>query len=72
MWHSFSSSSFQVPEVLHVLYSRMQTVKKDTHRRLLLHSVYILACFHHEPVVESLLQKRLPMDRSVHSHLAPL
>ncbi|XP_074898097.1 maestro heat-like repeat-containing protein family member 2B [Buteo buteo] len=55
--------SQEVPEVLHVLYSRMQTAKKDTHRHLLLEAVYLLACFHHEPVVDSLLQKPLPMDR---------
>lgn len=53
----------EVPEVLHVLHSRMQTMQKNTHRPLLLHAVYLLACFRHKPVVDSLLQKRLPMDR---------
>ncbi|KAM6043620.1 maestro heat-like repeat-containing protein family member 2B [Theristicus caerulescens] len=53
----------EVPEVLHVLYSCMQTMQQSTHRPLLLQAVYLLARFHHEPVVDSLLQKRLPMDR---------
>ncbi|XP_052662542.1 maestro heat-like repeat-containing protein family member 2B [Harpia harpyja] len=52
----------QVPEVLRVLCSRMQTMQEDTHRPLLLQAAYLLARFHHEPVVDSLLQKRLPMD----------
>ncbi|XP_029891410.1 maestro heat-like repeat-containing protein family member 2B [Aquila chrysaetos chrysaetos] len=53
----------EVPEVLHVLYSCMQTMEENTHRPLLLQAVYLLARFHHKPVVDSLLQKRLPMDR---------
>ncbi|KAM9585639.1 maestro heat-like repeat-containing protein family member 2B [Morphnus guianensis] len=53
----------EVPEVLHVLYSRLQTMQENTHRPLLLLAVYVLACFHHDPVVDSLLQKRLPLDR---------
>ncbi|XP_074936548.1 maestro heat-like repeat-containing protein family member 2B [Phalacrocorax aristotelis] len=60
---SFPPSSFQVPEVLHILHSCMQTMRQSTHRPLLLQAVRLLARFHHEPVVDSLLQKRLPVDR---------
>ncbi|KAM9584746.1 maestro heat-like repeat-containing protein family member 2B [Morphnus guianensis] len=38
-------------------------MQENTHRPLLLLAVYVLACFHHDPVVDSLLQKRLPLDR---------
>ncbi|XP_075583531.1 maestro heat-like repeat-containing protein family member 2B [Pelecanus crispus] len=56
---SFSSSFIQVPKILNTLYTYMQ---QSTHRPFLLHMVFLLARFHHEPVISSLLQKGLPMD----------
>ena len=60
---SFSSSSIQVPKILNTLYAYMQ---QSTHRPFLLRAVFLLAQFHQEPVISSLLQKGLPMDRYVH------
>ncbi|XP_075581329.1 maestro heat-like repeat-containing protein family member 2B [Pelecanus crispus] len=57
---SFSSSFIQVPKILNTLYTYMQ---QSTHRPFLLHMVFLLARFHHEAVISSLLQKGLPMDR---------
>lgn len=65
---SFSSSSIQVPKILKTLCTYMQ---QSTHRPLLLHAVFLLSRFHREPVISTLLQKGLPMDRYVHYPLPP-
>ncbi|KAM6203527.1 maestro heat-like repeat-containing protein family member 2B [Sarcoramphus papa] len=48
-----------VPKILNTLYTYMQ---QSTHRPFLLRAVFLLARFHQEPVISSLLQKGLPMD----------
>ncbi|XP_049666562.1 maestro heat-like repeat-containing protein family member 2B [Accipiter gentilis] len=49
----------EVPKILNTLYSYMQ---QSTHRPFLLRAVFLLARFHQEPVISSLLQKSLLMD----------
>ncbi|KAM6040361.1 maestro heat-like repeat-containing protein family member 1 [Theristicus caerulescens] len=49
----------EVPKILNTLYTYMQ---QSTHRPFLLRVVFLLASFHQEPVISSLLQKGLPMD----------
>ncbi|XP_050770644.1 maestro heat-like repeat-containing protein family member 2B [Gymnogyps californianus] len=49
----------EVPKILNTLYAYMQ---QSTHRPFLLRAVFLLAQFHQEPVISSLLQKGLPMD----------
>ena len=65
---SFSSSSIQVPKILNTLYTYMQ---QSTHRPFLLRAVLLLAHFHQEPTISSLLRKGLPMDRYRHYPLSP-
>ena len=57
------SSSIQVPKILNTLCTYMQ---QSTHGPFLLRAVFLLTQFHREPVISSLLQKGLPMDRYVH------
>ncbi|XP_072703742.1 maestro heat-like repeat-containing protein family member 2B [Ciconia boyciana] len=49
----------EVPKILNTLYTYMQ---QSTHRPFLLHAVLLLAHFHQEPTISSLLRKGLPMD----------
>ncbi|XP_074995342.1 maestro heat-like repeat-containing protein family member 2B [Calonectris borealis] len=49
----------EVPKILNTLCAYMQ---QSTHRPFLLHAVFLLARFHREPVISSLLQKGLLMD----------
>ncbi|KAM6032736.1 maestro heat-like repeat-containing protein family member 2A [Theristicus caerulescens] len=48
-----------VPKILNTLCTYMQ---QSTHRPFLLRAVFLLARFHREPLISSLLQKGLPMD----------
>ncbi|XP_068797081.1 maestro heat-like repeat-containing protein family member 2B isoform X2 [Struthio camelus] len=52
----------QVPEILSIIYIRMPTMQQDTLRRVLLEAVSVLALYHPGAVIDSLLQKQLPMD----------
>ncbi|XP_072703741.1 maestro heat-like repeat-containing protein family member 2B [Ciconia boyciana] len=49
----------KVPKILNTLYTYMQ---QSTHRPFLLRAVLLLAHFHQEPTISSLLRKGLPMD----------
>nr|XP_009686917.1 PREDICTED: maestro heat-like repeat-containing protein family member 2B [Struthio camelus australis] len=55
--------STKVPEILSIIYIRMPTMQQDTLRRVLLEAVSVLALYHPGAVIDSLLQKQLPMDR---------
>ncbi|CAM9960297.1 unnamed protein product [Bubo scandiacus] len=50
----------EVPQILNTLCTYYMW--QSTHRPFLLHAVFLLAHFHREPVISSLLQKGLPMD----------
>ncbi|XP_074725592.1 maestro heat-like repeat-containing protein family member 2B [Strix uralensis] len=50
----------EVPQILNTLCTYY--MRQSTHRPFLLHAVFLLARFHREPVISSLLQKGLPMD----------
>ncbi|XP_067153105.1 maestro heat-like repeat-containing protein family member 2B [Apteryx mantelli] len=52
----------EVPEILSIIYIRMPTMQQDTLRRVLFEAVSLLARYHLGSVIDSLLQKRLPMD----------
>ncbi|XP_068797128.1 maestro heat-like repeat-containing protein family member 2B [Struthio camelus] len=54
--------STKVPEILSIIYIRMPTMQQDTLRRVLLEAVSVLALYHPGAVIDSLLQKQLPMD----------
>ncbi|XP_068789936.1 maestro heat-like repeat-containing protein family member 2B [Struthio camelus] len=53
----------EVPEVLSVIYDHLPACQQDYLKEFLLHAVSVLACYHPEAVTNSLLQRRLPMDR---------
>ncbi|XP_064360461.1 maestro heat-like repeat-containing protein family member 2B [Dromaius novaehollandiae] len=52
----------EVPEILSIVYIRMPTMQQDTLRHFLLEAVSVLALYHPGAVIDSLLQKQLPMD----------
>ncbi|XP_064367404.1 maestro heat-like repeat-containing protein family member 2B [Dromaius novaehollandiae] len=52
----------EVPEILSIIYVRMPTMQQDTLRHFLLEAVSLLALYHPGAVIDSLLQKQLPMD----------
>ncbi|XP_067153102.1 maestro heat-like repeat-containing protein family member 2B [Apteryx mantelli] len=52
----------EVPEILSIIYIRMPTMQQDTLRRVLFEAVSLLARYHTGSIIDSLLQKRLPMD----------
>ncbi|XP_059691036.1 maestro heat-like repeat-containing protein family member 2B [Gavia stellata] len=52
----------EVPKILKTLCTYM---RQSTHRPFLLWAVFLLAHFHQEPVISSLLRKGLPMDSDV-------
>ncbi|XP_062430350.1 maestro heat-like repeat-containing protein family member 2B [Rhea pennata] len=52
----------QVPEILSIIYIRMPTMQQDTLRGLLFKAVSLLAHYHPGAVIDSLLQKQLPVD----------
>ncbi|XP_068788301.1 maestro heat-like repeat-containing protein family member 2B [Struthio camelus] len=53
----------EVLEVLSVIYDHLPACQQDYLKEFLLHAVSVLACYHPEAVTNSLLQRRLPMDR---------
>uniref|UniRef100_A0A8C8SAM1 Uncharacterized protein n=1 Tax=Pelusios castaneus TaxID=367368 RepID=A0A8C8SAM1_9SAUR len=54
--------SFQVPDILGIIYIRLPTVQQVSLRQFLMEAVCILAHHHLEAVISSLLSKQLPMD----------
>ena len=64
--------SFQVPEVMKILWKGMWTMQQSTLKHLLFKAVCLLASFHLEPVTDSLLQTKVPSERYVRSPVAPL
>ncbi|CAM5169144.1 unnamed protein product [Eretmochelys imbricata] len=52
----------EVPDILAILYRHMPTIQEGSLRQFLVEAVSILAHHHQEPVISSLLSKRLPMD----------
>ncbi|XP_025067477.1 maestro heat-like repeat-containing protein family member 2B [Alligator sinensis] len=53
----------KVPDILSTIFIRMPTMQERSMRGFLLEGVGILAVFHLEAVISSLLAKPLPMDR---------
>ncbi|XP_010226856.1 PREDICTED: maestro heat-like repeat-containing protein family member 2B [Tinamus guttatus] len=56
----------KVTEILSILYVRMRIMQQDTLRCFLFEAVSMLAHYHPGAVINSLLQKQLPMDRYMH------
>lgn len=69
---SVSPLASQVPDVMKTLWKAMYTVQQSTLRDLLFKAACLLAGFHLQPVVDSLLQTELLSERYVRSPLAPL
>ncbi|XP_066852663.1 maestro heat-like repeat-containing protein family member 2B [Anser cygnoides] len=55
----------EVPEVVNILWKAMYTMQQGTLRDLLLKAARLLAGFHLQPVVDSLLQTELPSERDM-------
>nr|XP_009685589.1 PREDICTED: maestro heat-like repeat-containing protein family member 2B [Struthio camelus australis] len=57
----------EVPEIVTTLYTCLRSSRQSTPRGFVLRAMLLLARSHQEPVLDSLLQQRLPTDRSVPS-----
>ncbi|XP_066852657.1 maestro heat-like repeat-containing protein family member 2B [Anser cygnoides] len=55
----------EVPEVVNILWKAMYTMQQGTLRDLLFKAARLLAGFHLQPVVDSLLQTELPSERDM-------
>ncbi|XP_068792625.1 maestro heat-like repeat-containing protein family member 2B [Struthio camelus] len=52
----------EVPQMVTILSSCLRSTRQSTPRGLVLRALFLLARSHQQPVLDSLLQKRLPMD----------
>ncbi|XP_067173016.1 maestro heat-like repeat-containing protein family member 2B [Apteryx mantelli] len=52
----------EVPELVRILYTCLQSTRQSTRRRFVLRAMFLLVRSHQQPVLNSLLQKQLPTD----------